>query len=72
MGPLTSQKWTPNVDAGTQIVFQVSDANNINVTSGPVTVQVRRECFSCVPLVVTGSLNFFLGMHDASVLGEPG
>jgi hypothetical protein len=45
------------MDPGTQIVFQAIDSNNINVTTYPVTVQVRRGVFPYVPPVVTGVLN---------------
>ena len=39
-GSGTSQEWTPNMAAGTEVVFQVIDLNGVKVTSDIVTVQV--------------------------------
>lgn len=39
-GSRTSQEWTPDVPAGTQVRFQVVDSNGVRVTGDVVTVQV--------------------------------
>ena len=39
-GSDTSQEWTPDMVAGTEVRFQVIDLNGVKVTSGVVTVQV--------------------------------
>ena len=39
-GSSTSQEWTPDMAAGTEVVFQVIDENGANITSDAVTVQV--------------------------------
>ena len=39
-GSSTSQEWTPDMPAGTEVVFQVIDTNDVKATSDTVTVQV--------------------------------
>lgn len=34
--------WTPSVNAGAQVVFQIMDSNFATITSPTVTVRVRR------------------------------
>ena len=41
-GSETSQYWTPDMAAGTEVVFQIIDYNGIKATSYSVTVQVRK------------------------------
>ena len=37
-----SQSWTPDMAAGTEVVFQALDSNGVKRTSDPVTVHVSK------------------------------
>ena len=43
-GSETSQSWTPDISAGTEVVFQVLDSNGVKATSDPVAVRVSKAC----------------------------